>query len=113
MTSTRPLGLPGVIVAVGFPDMLSSVRPTMTTFSWQVPLTVIEFGPAAGSDARAALMLVNAPGVAPLQSTTAPAPKAAAGISSRIPARSLNPEAHIFIVIFSLVLNRSEERRVG
>jgi len=68
-----------------------------------VPVTVMEFGPWAGKEAKAALMLVNAPGVAPLQSTTAPAPKAATGSSNRMAASNLNPEAHIFILIFSLI----------
>src|SRR5437660_10356222 len=104
MTNARPFGLLGVRVAVGLPDMLSCVRPAITTVSWQVPVTVMEFGPAAGKVASAAVILVNAPGVAPLQSTAAPAAKATAGTSSRSPARSLNPEAHIFIVIFLLVL---------
>jgi hypothetical protein len=36
----------------------------------------MEFGPAAGSDARAVVIVVKAPGVAPEQSTTAPSAKA-------------------------------------
>src|SRR5438270_3306464 len=71
ITSKRPLGFPGTTVAVGLPKMDRSVRPKITTFSWHVPVTEIEFGPAAGSEARAAWILVKAPGVAPEQSTTA------------------------------------------
>src|SRR5262249_51619616 len=76
-----------------------------TTFSWQVPTTEIEFGPAAGSDARAALIDVKAPGVAPEQSTTAPAAKAAPDNSTRHtpPASNLSAEAHSFMVFLSFV----------
>src|SRR5260370_36734487 len=76
MDSKRPLALPGTTVAVGLPKMMRSVRPNITTFSWQVPVTDMEFGPAAGRLARAAVIVRNAPGVAPEQSTTGPAPKA-------------------------------------
>jgi hypothetical protein len=64
------------------------------------------FGPAAGSDARAAVMVVNAPGVAPLQSTVAPAAKARlAGrrTASRQINKSLGPEERIVIDIFLLI----------
>src|SRR5215471_16710063 len=84
--------------------MVRSVRPKNTTFSWQVPTTEMELGPAAGNEARAALILVNAPGVAPLQSTTAPAARAETGnrLINRIPRTDFRPETHNFIAIFSL-----------
>jgi hypothetical protein len=69
MLSTRPLGFAGTIVAVGLPKIPRSVRPTITMFSVQVPETAMEFGPAAGSEANAAVILVNAPGVPPGQPT--------------------------------------------
>jgi hypothetical protein len=62
----------------------------------------MEFGPAAGKDARAAVMVVNAPGVAPLQSTVAPAANARlAGrrTASRQINRILGPEEQIRIVL--------------
>src|SRR5579859_8158245 len=74
--SKCPLAFPGTTVAVGLPKIVKSVRPNITTFSWQVPVTEMLFGPAAGSEAKAAVMVVNAPGVAPLQSTVASAANA-------------------------------------
>src|SRR5260370_37530877 len=91
--SKCPLALPGTTVAVGLPKMMRSVRPNITTFSWQVPVTDMEFGPVAGRLARAAVIVRNAPGVAAEQSTTAPAPKAGreskavARIATRTPGR--------------------------
>jgi hypothetical protein len=67
----------------------------------------MEFGPAAGNDASAAVMVVNAPGVAPLQSTTASAAKARlAGIrtASRQINRNLYPEEQIFIILIPRTL---------
>src|ERR1700681_355315 len=69
MVSTRPSGFAGMIVAEGLPKIPRSVRPTITTFSVQVPETAMELGPTAGRDASAAVMLVKAPGVPPGQPT--------------------------------------------
>src|ERR1041385_7577105 len=102
MASRCPFAFPGTTVAVGLPEMFRSVRPNMTTFSWQVPVTEMEFGPAAGSDARAAWMLVKAPGVAPLQSTTASAAKATLDgrrTASRQVNTNLYPEEQVFIIL--------------
>jgi hypothetical protein len=76
MSKGRPVGVAGWMVAVGFPKTERSVRFTTKTFSVQVPETAIEFGPTAGKLAKAALMLVNAPGVAPVQSTVTSAANA-------------------------------------
>src|SRR6478735_12513188 len=104
MASRCPLALPGTTVAVGLPKMVKSVRPNITTFSWQVPVTEMLFGPAAGSDARAAVIVVKAPGVAPLQSTVAPA--ANARLDGRTTSsRQINstfPEEQILIIPFPL-----------
>jgi hypothetical protein len=88
------------------PKIVKSVRPDITTFSWQVPVTEMLFGPAAGSDARAAVIVVKAPGVAPLQSTVASAANARLDgrtTSSRQINRSLGPEEQ-FVITFSLSL---------
>src|SRR5579859_8209565 len=100
--SKCPLAFPGTTVAVGLPKIVKSVRPNITTFSWQVPVTEMLFGPAAGSDARAAVMVVKAPGVAPLQSTVAPAANARLAGRSRANRqinRNLDPEEQIFIIL--------------
>ena len=58
--------------------------------------------PVITSDARAAVMVVKAPGVAPLQSTTASAAHARlAGrrTANRLMNRSLGPEKQIFIIL--------------
>src|SRR6476469_502951 len=105
MASRCPLALPGTTVAVGLPKMVKSVRPNITTFSWQVPVTEMLFGPAAGSDASAAVIVVKAPGVAPLQSTVAPAANARLDgrrTDSRQIYRTLDPEEQIFIISFPL-----------
>src|SRR5215471_8207999 len=114
MESRWPLTFPGTTVADGFPKMVKSVRPNITTFSWQVPVTEIELGPAAGSEASAAVIEVKAPGVAPEQSTTAPSAKARWEKSSSKQAKSnLHPEEQSFIVIlvslidFEILLERS------
>src|SRR5215831_3029658 len=100
MASRWPFAFPGTTVAVGLPEMFRSVRPNITTFSWQVPVTEIEFGPAAGREARAAVMLVNAPGVAPEQSTTTSAAKARLEISSnKQPSNSLYPEELVIVIL--------------
>src|SRR4249920_2982631 len=102
IASRWPLALPGTTVAVGLPEIFRSVRPAITTFSWQVPVTVMLFGPAAGSDASASWMLVKAPGVAPLQSTTALAANARIDgkrTTSRQIDKSLGPEERIVIKI--------------
>jgi hypothetical protein len=100
MRSRRALGFPGWTVAVGLPKMSRSVRLMIETFSEQVPLTEMELGPAFGSIAKAAVIVVKAPGVAPEQSTTALAPYAAAGSNTkhRIGRSSLTPEAQNFII---------------
>src|SRR6476646_6057215 len=104
MASKCPLAFPGTTVAVGLPKIVKSVRPDITTFSWQVPMTEMLFGPAAGSEANAAVMVVKAPGVAPLQSTVAPA--ANARLDGRSVAnRQINstfPEEQILIILFPL-----------
>src|SRR6476661_1075521 len=95
MASKCPLAFPGTTVAVGLPKIVKSVRPDITTFSWQVPMTEMLFGPAAGSEASAAVIVVKAPGVAPLQSTVAPAANARLDgrrTANRQMNRSLNPE---------------------
>src|SRR5215471_4912676 len=104
MASKCPLALPGTTVAVGLPKIVRSVWAKNTTFSWQVPTTEMELGPIAGSDAMAAVIVVNAPGVAPEQSTTAPAAKAAPDIRTRhtVTASNLSAEAHCFMVFLSL-----------
>jgi hypothetical protein len=72
----------------------------MTTFSWQVPVTEMLFGPAAGSDASASWMLVNAPGVAPLQSTTALSAKARLEVrSNKQLNNSLYPEQLVIVIL--------------
>src|SRR5689334_16877987 len=101
IASKCPLAFPGTTVAVGLPKIVKSVRPTITTFSWQVPVTEMPFGPAAGSEASAAVMVVKAPGVAPLQSTTAlPANARLDGrnTASRQINSTLYPEEQIFII---------------
>jgi hypothetical protein len=63
------------------------------------------FGPVAGSDASAAVIVVKAPGVAPLQSTVAPAANARLDgrrTNSRQIYRTLDPEEQIFIISFPL-----------
>src|SRR5579871_537623 len=105
MASRCPLAFPGTTVAVGLPKIVRSVRPNITTFSWQVPTTEMLFGPAAGSEARAAVMVVKAPGVVPLQSTVAPAANAKLDgkrTANRQMNRSLDPEEQIFIIAFPL-----------
>src|SRR5437660_9311604 len=105
---TIPLRLPGVgvTVAVGLPKIVRSVLPEIMTVSLQVPITEMEFGPAAGRLASAAEMLVNAGGgVPPLQSTTAPAACAAAGtsVSNRMAVHNFKPiERNFSVIIFSL-----------
>jgi hypothetical protein len=75
----------------------------MTTFSWQVPVTEMLFGPAAGSDASASWMLVKAPGVAPEQSTTALLAKARLEIrSNKQPSNSLYPEELVIVILMFL-----------
>jgi hypothetical protein len=99
MDNMCPLGFPGWTVAVGLPKIWRSLRPKNTTFSEQVPLTAIELGPAAGSDARAAVMLVNIPGVPPGQPTVTLVARAAVGNKARhkIPTTSLGPVAKTFM----------------
>ena len=100
MASRCPLAFPGTTVAVGLPKMVRSVRPNMTTFSWQVPVTEMLFGPAAGSDASAAWMLVKAPGVAPLQYTMALSAKARLEIrSNKQPNNSFYPEQLVIVIL--------------
>jgi hypothetical protein len=70
-----------------------------------VPVTEIEFGPAAGREARAAIMLVNAPGVAPEQSTTALLAKARLETSSNKQLNnSLYPEELVIVILMFLKL---------
>src|SRR6478609_1607399 len=105
MASRCPLAFPGTTVAVGLPKIVKSVRPNITTFSWQVPVTEMLFGPAAGSDASAAVIVVNAPGVAPVQSTVAPAANARLDgrrTSNRQINRTLDTEEQIVIISFPL-----------
>src|SRR5262249_39909627 len=90
ISSKRLFALPGTTVAVGFPKIVSSVRPDISTFSWQVPTTEMELGPAAGKLARAAVIVVKAPGVAPLQSTAAPAANIRLEDNSSIPRHTMN-----------------------
>src|ERR1700682_4572702 len=72
----------------------------------------MELGPAAGNDARAAVMVVNAPGVAPVQSTIASAAEAEAGssASSDNPTKSLVLEIRSFmgLLLFPVTVADSE-----
>src|SRR5258708_37714797 len=77
--SKCPLALPGTTVAVGLPKMMRSVRPNITTFSWQVPVPDMEFGPAAGRLARAGVIIRKAPRGPPGQATHTPTPQAGRG----------------------------------
>src|SRR5258707_6803319 len=103
MVSTRPFEFCGRIVAVGLPKIARSVRPTITTFSVQVPETAMEFGPAAGREASAAPMVVKAPGVAPLQSTVTSAANARPDDRRRTNTqvnKGLGPEEQILVISF-------------
>ncbi len=59
--------------------MFKRSRLSITTFSVQVPVTVIALGPSEPKAFNAAVMLGNAPGVAPVQSTVTLAARAAVG----------------------------------
>jgi hypothetical protein len=74
-------------------------------FSVQVPLTAILLGPAAGREASAALTVVNAPGVAPEQSTTALSAKAKLERrSNKQQNNSLYPEQLVIVILTPLKL---------
>src|SRR5713226_2003657 len=59
--------------------MFKRSRLSTDKFSVQVPVTVMLLGPSKSNAFNAAVMLVKAPGVAPLQSTVALAARAAVG----------------------------------
>jgi hypothetical protein len=71
----------------------------------------MEFGPACGSEASAAVMVVNAPGVAPVQSTTALA--ANTWLDERRSNRPINsslyPEETVRMVSFPYTLDLKVE----
>src|SRR5882672_3317376 len=105
MLSTRPFGFAATIVAVGLPKIARSVRLTTTTFSVQVPETAMEFGPTAGKEASAAVMVVKSPGVPPGQPTVVSAAKAmieGRRRTNRQANRSFGPEEQLFVISFSL-----------
>src|SRR5258708_37489102 len=72
----------------------------------------MEFGPAAGRLASAAVMVINAPGVAPVQSTIASAAEAEAGSSASNdnPTKSLIMEIRrvIGLLLFPVTVADSE-----
>jgi hypothetical protein len=72
-------------------------------FSVQVPETAMEFGPAAGSEANAAVILVNAPGVPPGQPTVVSVANARPDDrrTSRQVNNSLGLEEQIVIISFA------------
>jgi hypothetical protein len=98
--------LAAVTLAVpGVAKMLSCVRAVMFTFSVQLPVTLMLLGPAKGREARAAVMVVNAPGVAPEQSTTAPAANARleGRHNTKHASKTLGPKQRSFIFFLALL----------
>src|SRR5215472_7287593 len=73
MFITRPVGmLPMTVTVPGLAKICRSLKPTIRRCSEQVEgRTLMELGPVFGNESRAAWIVVNAPGVAPLQSTLA------------------------------------------
>jgi hypothetical protein len=89
----RLVGVTGWMVALGFPKTDRSLRLKIKIFSVQVPETEMLAGVLGGNVARAAVIVVNAPGVAPEQSTTAWADaKLHDKRTSKQANRSLDPE---------------------
>src|SRR5215510_9368293 len=106
MFITRPVGtFPMTVTVPGVAKICRSLKPKISRCSEQVEgRTLMSLGPVFGNEFRAAWIVLNAPGVAPLQSTVALLAKATLEDNVTITRHTTNRgrERQKFINSFSL-----------